>query len=82
MDWLGWTATALFAASYACRRPERLRLVQACAAALWIAYGIGLSAAPVIVANAVVAALALISVWRLRASSSNDASQLGGEQSP
>lgn len=68
IQWLGWIATALFAVSYACRKPERLRLVQAAAAALWIGYGIGLRAAPVIVANAVVATLALGSVWRLRRS--------------
>jgi hypothetical protein len=67
MELLGWLATALFAVSYACRRPERLRLVQAGAAGLWIAYGVGIGAAPVIVANAVVAILALLSVWRLSA---------------
>jgi Flp pilus assembly protein TadB len=67
MELLGWAATALFALSYACRKPDSLRIVQAGAAVLWIVYGIGLAAAPVVVANVVVASLALVSVWRLRA---------------
>jgi hypothetical protein len=59
LELVGWAATALFAASYLCREPRTLRLVQGTAALLWIAYGIALHAAPVIVANVVVAALAL-----------------------
>lgn len=62
-DLLGWTATALFAASYFCREPRTLRLVQAGAALLWLAYGVALQAAPVIVANVIVASLALWSAW-------------------
>jgi hypothetical protein len=56
---VGWAATALFAVSYLCREPRTLRLVQAAAALVWIAYGVALQATPVIVANVVVAALAL-----------------------
>jgi hypothetical protein len=63
-DLIGWMATALFSVSYFCREPRRLRLVQAAAALLWLAYGIALSALPVIVANLIVAALAL---WSTRA---------------
>ena len=59
LELVGWAATALFAASYLCREPRTLRLVQGAAALVWIAYGIALHAAPVIVANLVVAALAL-----------------------
>jgi hypothetical protein len=62
-DLIGWTATALFSASYFCREPRRLRLVQALAALVWLAYGIALRAAPVIVANLIVASLAL---WSTR----------------
>lgn len=65
-DILGWTATALFAASYAVKDPRRLRLVQAAAALLWIVYGCILGAAPVVGANAAVAAIALLSLRRLR----------------
>ena len=59
LDALGWVATAIFAASYFCREPATLRRTQAVAALVWIAYGVALHAAPVIVANLVVASLAL-----------------------
>jgi hypothetical protein len=63
-DLVGWAATALFASSYFCREPRRLRLTQAAAALLWLGYGIALGALPVIVANLIVASLAL---WSMRA---------------
>ena len=58
IDAIGWTATALFAASYFCKEPATLRRTQALAALVWIAYGVALESAPVIVANLVVASLA------------------------
>lgn len=58
MDAIGWTATAIFAASYFCKEPAGLRRTQALAALVWIAYGVALKSAPVIVANVVVASLA------------------------
>jgi hypothetical protein len=64
LDAVGWVATAVFAASYFCKDPARLRLVQAAAALLWIVYGVALQAAPVVVANAVVASLAAWSALR------------------
>jgi hypothetical protein len=64
LDWIGWVATAIFAASYFCKQPIRLRGVQALAALLWIAYGILIQAPPVIVANLVVAVIAVYSAWR------------------
>jgi len=66
IEWVGWVATAVFAVSYFCRRPAAMRRVQALAAALWIAYGVAIKAPPVIVANLVVAALAIISSFRRR----------------
>ncbi len=63
-SWIGWIATAVFAASYFCKRPVHLRLVQSLAALLWIGYGIIIGALPVIVANVVVAAMAAYSAWR------------------
>jgi hypothetical protein len=66
LDWIGWIATALFALSYFCRRPVTLRLVQASAALMWIGYGVLIQAPPVVVANVVVAALALYSSLRTR----------------
>jgi hypothetical protein len=64
LDLIGWLATAMFAASYFCKTPTRLRFAQASAAVLWISYGIIIHAPPVIAANVVVAVLALYSVWR------------------
>ena len=60
-EWLGWIATAAFAASYFFRRPEALRKVQAGAAVLWVIYGLVIHAMPVVVANVVVAAMAIYS---------------------
>lgn len=59
LEVLGWTATAVFAASYFSNEPSTLRRLQAGAAVLWIAYGVLLKAPPVIVANVIVATLAL-----------------------
>jgi hypothetical protein len=63
---VGWIATAVFAVSYFCRRPGAMRRVQALAAALWIVYGVAIKAPPVIIANLVVAAVAIISSFRRR----------------
>ena len=63
---VGWVATAVFAVSYFCRRPVAMRRVQALAATLWIIYGVAIKAPPVIVANLVVAALAIISSFQRR----------------
>ena len=65
-EWIGWIATAVFAVSYFCRQPAALRRVQAMAAVLWIGYGIIIKAPPVIVANLVVAAMALLSSFQSR----------------
>jgi len=66
IEWVGWVATVVFAVSYFCRRPAAMRRVQALAAALWVVYGVVIKAPPVIVANLVVAALAIISSFRRR----------------
>jgi hypothetical protein len=63
-DAIGWTATAVFASSYFCRKPATLRRIQALAAGLWLVYGVMMGAMPVIVANVIVASLALASSWR------------------
>jgi len=61
-EWIGWVATAVFAVSYTFRSAEKLRVIQALAALLWIIYGIAVGAAPVIVANMIVAGVAVLSV--------------------
>ena len=60
-DWLGWAATATFLASYACKDQGALRRVQAVAALMWTAYGAILHAMPIIVANLLVAGVAVYS---------------------
>ena len=57
---IGWVATAMFGFSYLCKSDIALRYVQAFAACLWITYGIMLGALPVVVANAIVAFMAVI----------------------
>ena len=64
LDYIGWVATAIFASSYFCKRPGMLRRVQALAAILWIGYGMLIHALPVVVANLVVATVALYSSFR------------------
>ncbi|HKC11115.1 MAG TPA: YgjV family protein [Vicinamibacteria bacterium] len=66
-EWIGWVATAIFAASYFFKDPVGLRRLQALAASLWIVYGVLIAAPPVIVANVIVAVMAIASSWRQRA---------------
>jgi hypothetical protein len=51
---LGWSATAVFVASYFFAKPSLLRAVQMFGAALWVTYGVLIGASPVIVANILV----------------------------
>ncbi len=71
LEWIGWVATAVFAISYFCRQPVMLRRTQAVAAVLWIGYGLIIKAPPVIVANLVVAVMALLSSFQRPASNSH-----------
>lgn len=66
LQWIGWVATAMFASSYFQRTPAALRRTQAVAAGLWIVYGAAIGAPPVIVANLVVACVAVYSSLRPR----------------
>jgi hypothetical protein len=61
---IGWLATTIFAVSYFVRNPVTMRWVQAAAALCWMTYGILLHARPVIVANLIVAGLAVYSSFR------------------
>ena len=63
-DGLGWVATALFAASYLAKSSRSMRRLQALAALLWVGYGIWINALPIIVANVIVASLAVYSDWK------------------
>ena len=63
---IGWLATIVVVASYFFSSPLTLRLVQILGAGLWLGYGIIISSAPVIVANALVLTAASWSVLRAR----------------
>jgi hypothetical protein len=82
-DLVGWAATALFATSYFCREPRTLRLTQAAAALVWLAYGIALHATPVIVANVIVASpRALVRSDASRTTPSEPAGLVGRASAP
>lgn len=66
-DYLGWIATAVFVSSYFFKRPALLRAAQMFGAALWIVYGVMISAVPVVVANGLVFAAAAWTLVRARA---------------
>ena len=61
---LGWCATAVFVASYFFSKPSRLRAVQMFGAALWVTYGLLISASPVVVANVLVFSAAAWTIFR------------------
>jgi hypothetical protein len=63
LEWIGWVATALFASSYFFKQADVLRRVQAGAALMWVVYGLIIHAFPVVVANVVVACVALYSSY-------------------
>jgi hypothetical protein len=72
-DWVGWLATAVFVLSYRFRDQRTLRWIQAVAAVLWVGYGVARHAMPVVVANLLVAGMALYSSLRPDLSRVNDA---------
>jgi hypothetical protein len=61
IDWVGWLATAVFVGSYRFRDQRTLRWVQAAAAVLWVVYGLAREAMPVVIANLLVAGMAVYS---------------------
>lgn len=68
LDYLGWVATGVFVFSYFCRSPAALRFFQMAGATLWIAYGLIISASPVVVANVLVFSAAAWTAVRARRS--------------
>jgi hypothetical protein len=62
IEWLGWTATAVFVGSYFCGRASLLRAVQMSGALLWVIYGTLIRSTPVVVANLLVLSAA---AWTL-----------------
>jgi hypothetical protein len=66
VEWLGWLATVVFVASYRFTDQRTLRWIQAAAAVLWVGYGLARHAMPVIIANLLVAGMAVYSSRRMR----------------
>lgn len=66
VDLIGWVATAVFLVSYFTKGPKGLRRVQGIAAGLWALYGVLIHSLPVIVANILVACVAVLSSFRKR----------------
>jgi hypothetical protein len=62
--YLGWSATAVFVASYFFARPSLLRGAQMLGALLWVTYGVLIKASPVIVANVLVFSAAAWTMFR------------------
>lgn len=67
-DLIGWLATAVFMVSYFVKGPVQLRRVQGVAAGLWAFYGVMIDSLPVIVANILVAGVAILSSIKFRSS--------------
>ena len=65
-DAIGWTATAVFTASYFATGQTRLRRVQMAGASLWLAYGLVMQAPPVIGSNILVLSAAFWAEHRAR----------------
>jgi hypothetical protein len=63
IEYLGWTATAVFVGSYFCK-PTALKLVQMIGALIWVAYGLLIGASPVVAANLLVFAAASATMRR------------------
>jgi len=63
-DSIGWLATAVFVTSYFAKQGATLRRIQGLAACFWAAYGVAIHATPVIVANVIVAGVAVASSFR------------------
>jgi hypothetical protein len=60
VEYLGWSATFVFVASYFCGRPSALRRTQMTGALMWVVYGSLMKAYPVVVANVLVFAAAAL----------------------
>lgn len=54
VEYLGWLATAVFVASYLCKRADALKRVQMIGALMWVVYGVLIGATPVVAANLLV----------------------------
>jgi len=63
VEYLGWTATAVFVGSYFCK-PTALKRAQMIGALMWVVYGLLIGASPVVAANLLVFGAAAWTVTR------------------
>ena len=75
IELLGWMATAIFVASYFCRRAKMLRTVQIIGALIWVCYGVLIGASPVIAANVLVCGAAAWTLARKNRAEFTDTSE-------
>lgn len=64
LDVLGWCATVVFVTSYFAKHSATLRRIQGAAAGLWAIYGMLIHSLPIVVANVIVAGVAVTSSLR------------------
>lgn len=62
IEYLGWSATGVFVASYFFTRAQAIKRVQMVGALMWAAYGLLIGAPPVVFANLLVFGVA---AWTL-----------------
>lgn len=73
-DTIGWTATAVFVASYFFSRPAMLRGLQMVGAVLWMTFGVLIASKPVIASNVLVFSAAAWTLLRDRAATRSPSS--------
>jgi len=81
-DILGWLATAVFVSSYFARQSVTLRRIQGLAACVWAVYGVLIDSLPIVVANLIVAGVAIVSSFRRRTAVPHPAPESGLELPP
>ena len=67
IDAIGWLATGVFLTSYFAKQSTTLRRIQGGAACVWALYGVLIHAAPIIVANVIVAGVAIATSFKTSA---------------
>ena len=78
VDYLGWTATAVFVSSYFYNGSTALRRTQMAGSVLWMLYGVVMHAAPVVVANLLVFGAAAWTGWRSADNSADTLTSVAG----
>lgn len=70
---LGWFASALMVATFACRRPLRMRSLAVCTNLAFMAYALTNGLPPVLALHALLLPINLLRAWQARHGSAGDA---------